>query len=578
MCEGRYLLEQTKDQKPIERVDFWLKEQAVPLALIILAVGFCFRIYYAMACYLNPDEIVNLDLAQAAGFKMAYLKSLTQAHPPLLTVVLHFFIQFGTFELLLRIPSLIAGTLGVWFGFKWSERVFGTGVAIGVLMLLTFSPAMTFTAIEVRSYGLLLGGICGALYGLERSYEEDSLKWMAFGHACLYAAILSHYSALWVTVAIGCYSILRLYALRAKRLTWTAWAGFQAGAILLYVVLYFTHIKYMRSGWMQNWAVHNYLKSGHFHGGDQSLLGFIGSGFKNVFSYLLGIHAAGITGVVLFVAGVMALLVVPAIREGEKRRDLAVLLATPLVLGCVGAIFHLNPFSGSRHSSYLLPFLAAGISLAVFRWVKYSAVLASLICLIGPAWLMWTISSPLMGGNNSPKWLPRNEMTRALEFLSAEVPVDRPLIVDNQTFFELKYYLGKNSPIYMVKRDENLLLKRIGERPVIYSGNPWIFSKKNFIPFVRKTKKLSGAKPGELLWAMSTLWYHHPPLKNAVPSQLLIRSKQFGQISLIQFKMPPEEFKKKTNTFFDPPVITGIRKVIPLISAIYLSFIRRAKA
>jgi hypothetical protein len=326
-------------------------------------------------------------------------------------------------------------------------------------------------------------------------------------------------------------------------LTWTAWVGFQAGAILLYIVLYFTHIKYLRSGELHNLAVHIY--HGYFHGGDQSLLAFIGSGCKNVFSYMLGIRSAGLIGLALFVVGVITMLMVPAVREGEKRRDLAVLLVVPLVLGCIGALLHLAPFSGTRHSSYLLPFLAAGLSFAVFRWVKYSVVAATLLCLIGPAWLVWTMAGPVMGGNNSPKWLPHKEMTRALEFLSAEVPVDRPLIVDNQTFLELKYYLGKNVPIHMVKRDKNLLLKRIGERPMNYSGNPWIFSKRNFMPFVRNTKNLSGAKPGELLWAMSTRWYHHPPLKSAVPKRLLIRAKQFGQISLVQFKMPPEAFKKK---------------------------------
>ncbi|MFC1862844.1 hypothetical protein ACFL1Z_02695 [Thermodesulfobacteriota bacterium] len=414
----------------------------------------------------------------------------------------------------------------VWFGFKWADRVFGTGVAIGVLMLLTFSPAMTFTAIEVRQYGLLMGGMCAALYGLERAFDERSLKWMAFSYACLYTAILSNYSALWITFTICCYSILRLYVLRVERRMWMAWTGFQGGAALLYAFLYFTHIRYMRSGWMQDYAVNDYLKSGYFHGGDQSLLVFIGSGFQNIFEYMLGIRSAGLIGLALFFIGVITLLVIPAKREGEKRKDLVLLLVGPLVLGCFGAILHLFPFSATRHVSYLLPFMAVGLSFAAFRWLKYSTIAATLLCLIGPVWLMWSMAKPEMGVNNHPKWMPRVEMARALKFLSSEVPTNQPLMVDLQTYLELEYYLGNNRP------------KRLPSKH-------WAFNRQNFMPFVHRVSDKLRAKPGETLWAMSTGWHNHPPLKTTVLKRLLVRSKQFGQISLIQFKMPSKSLKKK---------------------------------
>ncbi len=471
------------------------------LALAIIAVGLGFRIYYNLACYLNPDEALHVGLAQAGGLKQAYLQSLTQTHPPLLTLVLYFLLKLGSSEFLVRLPSLVAATLGAWFGFKWGQRVFGTGTAIGMLALLTFSPALVFTAIEVRQYGLLVMGIFGALYGLERAYDELSWKWMVFGFVFLYAAIFSHYGAIWITAALGCYGLLRIYQQGAKRREWMAWIVGQSGAALLYIFLLVTHMLKMRSGWMRNYAVTEYLSSGYFHGGNQSLPEFLVSKLVQIFSYLSGNHLAGIIGLALFAIGVVSLLLIPAKRVEKKRVDLAVLLILPVIFGFAGTLIKITPFLGSRHISYLLPFLVAGISFSLFRWIKYSAIAAVLISLAGPAWLMWTMSSPILAPNNLPEMLPREEMVRALEFLGEEVPADQPLLVDMQTVLELQYYLGSNGP------------KRLKVKT-------WAIDENNFMPSVLETGEKKGIKPGEKLWIMSTGWYRNPPLAEAVPEQL----------------------------------------------------------
>ncbi len=517
-----------KVQKQLDSVETWLVRNAVILALAIIAVGLGFRVYYAVACYLNPDEAIHVGLAQAEGLKQAYLKSHTQAHPPLLTLVLYFFLKFGSSEFMVRLPSLLGSTLAAWFGFQWARRVFGAGAAIGMLGLITFSPAMAFTAIEVRQYGLLLMGIGGVLYGLERAFEEQSWKWMGFGYAFLYLAILSNYSALLITGTVSCYGILRLYQLGAKRRIWIAWVGYQAGAALLYIFLYVTHIRYMRSGWMQKFAVNDYLKNGYFHGGDQSLLEFFGSRLFHLFRYMTGNYYAGYIAMALFAGGVIILLFIPAKREGIVRRDLSLLLVMPIIFGCVGALLHILPFIGTRHISYLLLFLAAGISYPVFRWVKHKTLTAAIICLFGPAWLMWSMAGPEVIPNNIPEMLPREQMTRALEFLSAEVPMDQPLFVDLQTSLELQYYLGKKGP------------KRLKVKP-------WSFNRKNFLPLLRGAEDKNGIKPGQRLWAMSTGWYKLPSLTKVIPESLQVRDVQFGQISLVLFTVPaglPEGKKK----------------------------------
>ena len=504
----------------LDSVETWLVRNAVILALAIIAVGLGFRIYYATACYLNPDEAIHVGLAQAGGLKQAYLQSRTQAHPPLLTLLLYFFLKLGSSELLARLPSLVGATLGAWFAFRWAQRVLGSGTAIGMLAILTFSPAIAVTAIEVRQYGLLLMGIGGALYGLERAFAEQSWKWMAFGYAFLYTAILSHYSALIITATISCYGILRLYRLGAKRRIWVAWIGYQTGAVLLYIFLYVTHIQYMMTGWMQRYAVNNYLKNGYFHGGDQSLPKFFGSGLFHVFRYMTGNYYTGYIAMALFVAGVITLLLIASESEEKIRWDLSLLLAMPLVFGFAAALLHILPFIGTRHISYLLFFLAAGISYPVFRWVKHKTLAATIICIFGPIWLMLGMAGPEVIPNNIPEMLPRGQMTRALEFLSTEVPLDQPLFVDRQTSLELQYYLGNKGP------------KRL-------EVNPWSFNRKNFLPLVQKARDKKGIKPGQKLWAMSTGWYKRPPLTEVIPESRQIRGAQFGQISLVQFTMPP---------------------------------------
>ena len=122
--------------------------------------------------------------------------------------------------------------------------------------------------------------------------------------------------------------------------------------------------------------------------------------------------------------------------------------------------------------------------------------------------------------------LPREQMVRALEFLGEEVPADQPLLVDMQTVLELQYYLGSNGP------------KRLKVKT-------WAIDENNFMPLVLETGEKKGIKPGEKLWIMSTGWYRNPPLAEAVPEQLVVSSRQFGQISFVQFFMPGELSKRE---------------------------------
>jgi len=424
----------------LDRSEEWLGRHITTSALLIIAVGLAFRIYFAASCYLNPDEALHLVLSRVETFRQMYLNSLSQAHPPFLFVVQFLLKPLGSSELFVRTPSLIAATLASWLAFRWAKRTFDSGTAIGVLAVLTFSPGMLLPAVEVRQYGLLLLGSCGALCYLQSALEEDSKKEMVLAHLFLYLAILSHYSGAWVTGALGLYGLVSLFRRKAQRSTWVAWILLQLGAAGLYLALFFTHVKGMYQGPMLSHAVDNYLKRAYFHGGSQELHEFLLNGIKTIFRYLAGSNVTGSLAILLFFLGCVFLLIFPPRKGDKKRPELALLLAAPLILGAVGTLFDLQPFRGSRHVTYLYPFVASAICFAFFRWFRHRVLLASLAAAAGPALLAIALSYPWYIPNNRPDMLPLAEMEKALSFIDMEVPVDRPLLADSKTALVLNYW------------------------------------------------------------------------------------------------------------------------------------------
>ena len=501
------------------RSEEWLARHTLLLALVILGLGLVLRLHFITACYLNPDEAIHILLGRHANLDEAYQDSLTQAHPPLLTVVLYFLQHLGHGVFLLRLPNLVAATLGTWFLYRWCRDLFGKGAALGLLILLTFSPAMFLPAVEIRQYGLLILGIGGALLGLERAFTRVSVKWLVWGNLGLCVALLSHYSAIWVVASLGCWGLLRLVRQPPGRRFVLTWTGFQLLFLLLYLLFYFTHVRQMQNDWMQEFAVTDYLREGYPQEGNHSLLAFFGDGLVGIFGYLGGGRGAGLAGALFFAASLAALALVPIRPVGERRRDLVLLLSLPLLLGALGTILELQPFKGSRHTTYLLPFLAAGIAFLLLRWVRYPVLAAMVAGLLGVAPLALSFDGPAYELNNDPITLPRQDLERALTFVLEEGPAERLLITDYQTSVELRFYLGKRMPKHLV-------------------AQPWVLNEENFPPLVRMAKHSCGVRPGDRLWAVSTCWRTYPPLTEVIPGEMVVRAEQFGRISLVQFRVP----------------------------------------
>src|SRR5947209_1945698 len=95
-------------QAPVTVSD-WIIAHAVWLEFAILAAGAILRIVAAGGTYLNPDEALHYVIAHQSNPLEVYRATLSNAHPPFYFFLIYVWRFFGTSELFLRLPSVIAG-------------------------------------------------------------------------------------------------------------------------------------------------------------------------------------------------------------------------------------------------------------------------------------------------------------------------------------------------------------------------------------------------------------------------------------------------------------------------------------
>src|SRR5438067_681058 len=112
-----------------ERIDLSLTQRPNLWAYVLLAVGFLVRLWHASGTFLNSDEVMHFAAANRTSWHETYKISLAISHPPLLIFVMHAWRALGTSELMLRLPSILAGTAFCWFTFRWAQMLFTKNVA-----------------------------------------------------------------------------------------------------------------------------------------------------------------------------------------------------------------------------------------------------------------------------------------------------------------------------------------------------------------------------------------------------------------------------------------------------------------
>lgn len=433
-----------------ENKNQWLHGRFPQAAVAVTLLGFLARLWAASGTYLNPDEALHFRLANQPSLALAYRASLTASHPPLLTLLLYFWRAFGTSELWLRLPLILASVAFCWMFYKWSRNAAGSLASVIGLLFVAFLPPIVLLSAEIRQYPLLLAFLAGALYFLDDSFAKKSTVKIAALTLCLYLAMLSHYSAFLFAAALGIYALLRIFQERPPARLALVWIIGQLGALALAIFLYKTHISKLGVGEsrtaLQGWMSDFFLRRSYFDPAhDSPLLFLVGHSF-GVFQYFFGQLAVGDVAGLLFVVGLALLLrgkSFPYDRTSSRR--LGIFLLLPFVVASIASLAHVYPYGGTRHVAFLVIPGVAGVSVAVARlagqnWLRAVAVAGLMLVLC------------VLFGKDRQPYIQRHDQSRArmneaIDFLHQKASPPDLVFTDYESELVLGHYLCGQKPI-----------------------------------------------------------------------------------------------------------------------------------
>lgn len=177
----------------------------VPAALVVLTVfGAVIRLVVAHQS-LFGDELSTYWIVAAHGLHgvLSLLWGTASFHhaeisPPLSFVASWFTIQLGHSAILLRLPSLIAGTLSIPLVYLLGRRTLGPRAAWVAAALTTLSPFMVYYSTEARAYGLMMAFTIGSTLSLLSALDTGRRRWWVSYAVCSCAAFYSHYTCFFV--------------------------------------------------------------------------------------------------------------------------------------------------------------------------------------------------------------------------------------------------------------------------------------------------------------------------------------------------------------------------------------------
>ncbi len=102
------------------------------------------------------------------------LNIISDFHPPLYHLILHFWMIFGKSEIWLRLPSVIFGVLSIFFLYRIAEIIFDKKTAVLAALFLAISPFHLWYSQEARPYMLFV------LLSLVSTYFLLIEKWMIY--------------------------------------------------------------------------------------------------------------------------------------------------------------------------------------------------------------------------------------------------------------------------------------------------------------------------------------------------------------------------------------------------------------
>jgi hypothetical protein len=321
------------------------------LALGIVAVGFWLRLASIRHYWNNADEGIYYQIAHAP-WAIANPIIVANAHPPLYYYLLRAIGTVSDDFVWLRVPALVFGTLAIAALYRLGTRLGGTLCGLAAAAMLALSPGAIELSQVARPYALQLFLLIGATGSLLRYCESRDSRALVGYSFWMLAAVFTHYSSFLVLTGFGVTLVGALIFRQVGVRDLRDLAIAHAPVVLACVVLYSFHLEpvLLDSG-MRREALGTWL--GEYFVSDPIELW---RNFLDVFVYLAGTPLAGVGAIVFLVSLGLCL-------RDRRTASASVCLSVVGVAAAASAV-SVYPFGGTRHSAYLVPFLALVIGMA----------------------------------------------------------------------------------------------------------------------------------------------------------------------------------------------------------------------
>jgi len=492
-----------KAARPASLVDNWLHAHLDAVAIAVASAGLVARIVLARKTYFNPDEVLHYLMINEPSLLLAYKASLTNAHPPLIYLLLYVCHLLGRSELILRLPLVVAGAAFCWFAFKWVQALFGEAASLIALIVVAFSPTLIALSAEVREYALLLFCVTAALYFLERALGQKSVRAMWLFSSFLYLAILSHYSAAFFALTAGIYALARIADYRWPRNLTAAWMIGQIGGVGIYLLLYLTHISKIRN----NLAVWSTSFGDTLYQFDQeSIFHFTRANTWNIFQYIFAQRYVAEAMLIAFIFGAGFLLLRDFRPSAANRvpHHASILFLLPFAAVWAAAIRGIYPYVGSRHTIVLAPFAIAAASFifaAICRQKLWAGVLVGTL-LAGISSFYGQCPEPGITQANQRREL----MIGAMNDLRQSARQGDVILADMESAIPLTYYYCKTEEGFF------FTWSRTNFGPFNCNGHLiaplffWYLRPEGLAGAFEKIVPGNGLKPGDRVWIFQAGW------------------------------------------------------------------------
>ena len=507
-----------------ERAGRWLRQRADGAALLLAGAGLAVRLLAARGSSLSGDEALHFQLASAPDAAAVYRISLTNAHPPLFLLLLHFWRLAAVSEWGLRLLPVAFGGAFLWAAYRWAGSLLGRAAGLGALAIAAFLPPLVSLSAEVRAYALLLLLAAAALWQLERAFESGSPGRMALSAALLALAILAHYAALRVAAAAFVYAAIRLRRQRGPSRLAAAWAACQAGIGALFLLLYATHLSRLRGNALEREARADWLRTGYLQAGE-SPLRFAGRQTLSLFEFLCSSRAAGLALLLLTLAGIWRL-------ARRRHAAAALLLGSPFFFAAAGGLLGLYPFAGTRHSIDLALFAAAAAGAALAPLLERSPWAALLLAAA-------LLPAGVAAARQPARDRPLEPMRRAIHELRSAAPPGAAFFVDSRTAALLGFSLGRLEHDATDERPDRFRERTAGGYRIL-SSPTWRFDGEAFSAELRRALAARALSRGEPVWLFQADWGYNAAteISRISPGASFPYFRRFDRIALTEALIP----------------------------------------